>query len=91
MRCDPFDKDDLSRSLFLACENGHSEVVRILISKVVRLQVEVDVNATYYDWKSDEYKALLLAVCNNHFDVVHVLLAHEKTDVNCVHFKTSKN
>lgn len=62
--------EQMNRGLHLACENGHIDIVRMLL----KAEVKPDIR-TKKGWT-----ALHLAANNQHVDVVKVLL--EKTDIN---------
>ena len=65
--------DDVSAALILACENGHIEIVRMLLTRS-----DIDVNKT----DGSRFTALMYAITEGNIEIVQILLTRSDIDVN---------
>ena len=74
--------DDVSAALILACENGHIEIVKMLLTRsdidVNKSACAIDVNKAY----NDGCTALMCAIIKGNIEIVQILLDRSDIDVN---------
>jgi len=69
-------KENKATSLYIACQNGHADVVKLLLT-----HKDIDVNIPL---NTNGASPLYIACGMGHADVVQLLLAREDIDVNQV-------
>ena len=87
MKCDDVDINtgiqiEGKTPLFLACENGYSSVVEVLLNVT-----DIDINKGRHQWQSLDkahsgYTPLMAAIHYNFTEIAGMLLQHPKIDLN---------